>query len=694
MQPVLAFGLTDESAQLLRWVLAALIIVGGLLVLGIKDLLRFSATRVWAISSVCFTEAMRKRIYLVVPLAIVAVIAVSQLTRPTDEQDAIRQTTKFCLFAAGLVVTVICIILACTNLPKEIENRVIFTVVTKPTTRLEIVLGKIVGFARVSGLILLVLGIFTYGYLKIRASLLQRDIVARLHSGLVEDLARPTLEHYASVGLLNSKGLQDPSDVQFYARNPKREDRLRWFSGSGEQDVLFAFDINEAELLAAGTDIKSTGMLIGAKIALHQFRPSSPEWQEMVPVPASQPASLQSGPSTAPSALPQMALRPLPQPMVTFNIMGRDRFLAVDGSKINGNLNLPLPLTPSPDTSIIQGFVSPEDVVDKILPQGRIYVQVTSPSQGTEWGIEPDSVKLYVPGPEGKPLTEIRPAGPPTFRGRSGTYGLQLRGASNAETAPVSIVHFRDANFAEVDGNVPFELRFGIERSGADATDSDIATNVSITVKNSDGKLSEPIPVKPENNRTSFVNIPAAYLAGGSFDLIIRCLTTDHWLGITSQSVSVVSQSQPFAFNLFKSLFILWLLSILVIIIAVFCSTFLSWPIAVVLSLVILLGHWGVMQLGDATAPGIGNQVVTDMKLTNAASSKAVSSSVEALAKSLNFFATILPDINQYSATEDIERGMIVSADRLKSASAVTLGFGIPMAVLAYVLLKRKEVAP
>ena len=38
--------------------------------------------------------------------------------------------------------------------------------------------------------------------------------------------------------------------------------------------------------------------------------------------------------------------------------------------------------------------------------------------------------------------------------------------------------------------------------------------------------------------------------------------------------------------------------------VAIFASTFLSWPIAVVLTLVILLGHWGVAQLGDATAPG------------------------------------------------------------------------------------------
>ena len=87
----------------------------------------------------------------------VGAVIVTQLQKPIDAQDAVRQTVKFCLFATGLVVTVTAIILASTNLPKEIENRVIYTIVTKPTTRLEIVVGKVLGFARVSAAILLII---------------------------------------------------------------------------------------------------------------------------------------------------------------------------------------------------------------------------------------------------------------------------------------------------------------------------------------------------------------------------------------------------------------------------------------------------------------------------------------------------------------------------------------------------------
>jgi hypothetical protein len=108
----------------------------------------------------------------------------------------------------------------------------------------------------------------------------------------------------------------------------------------------------------------------------------------------------------------------------------------------------------------------------------------------------------------------------------------------------------------------------------------------------------------------------------------------------------------------------------------------------------ILLGHWGVQQLGDATQPGIGNQIVTDLGLQESAPAKAVSATVEQLSWILNFMSRILPDISKYTAVEDIERGVTVSMQRLQEALMVTLGFGIPLTVLAYVVLKNKEVAP
>ena len=167
-----------------------------------------------------------------------------------------------------------------------------------------------------------------------------------------------------------------------------------------------------------------------------------------------------------------------------------------------------------------------------------------------------------------------------------------------------------------------------------------------------------------------------------------------HWIGLQANSVFVVTGHLPFIVNLSKSLLILWLMTLLVIIIAILCSTFLSWPIAVVLTIVILLGRWGVMQLGDSLGSGIGNQIATDFGFSDPSQAKVVSSGVEALTKALTTVSRVLPDISKFSATEDVERGVVVPTARLTESSAVAFGFGLPMIVLAYIFLKNKEVAP
>jgi ABC-type transport system involved in multi-copper enzyme maturation permease subunit len=188
--------------------------------------------------------------------------------------------------------------------------------------------------------------------------------------------------------------------------------------------------------------------------------------------------------------------------------------------------------------------------------------------------------------------------------------------------------------------------------------------------------------------------VPYESVAGGNFDILARTVTTGHYVNVEPSSLSMVLAVSSFDWNLFKSLLILWMLSILVIIIAIFCSMFLSWPIAVVLTLFILLGHWGVLQLGDALAPGIGNQIATDLGLPTASQNKVVSESVEAMSRLLRTVSQVLPDIEQFSAIEQIERGLTIPPDNLLSPLVVLVLFGLPMLVLSYVILRNKEVAP
>src|SRR5690606_34220462 len=107
--------------------------------------------------------------------------------------------------------------------------------------------------------------------------------------------------------------------------------------------------------------------------------------------------------------------------------------------------------------------------------------------------------------------------------------------------------------------------------------DEDFTRMEMRVVNHETGQVSEPTIVRAESNRNAYFEIPADVMAGGNFDLQIRNTTPGHWVGLLDQSVQMVTNNQPFAWNLFKSLLVLWLMSVLVVTVAIFCSIWLSW---------------------------------------------------------------------------------------------------------------------
>jgi hypothetical protein len=653
---------------------------------------------------VSFTEARRRRVFLITLLAMVGVFVVSQLMKAIDEQDAIRQTIKFCLFATGLIITVTAIILACTNLPKEIENRVVYTVVTKPVTRLEIVLGKILGFARVSAVMLIIMGIFTFAYLHIRAWQFKSAINERLAPGsALDDATRTTLQHYQQAGLLTAKSLRQSSDVQIFSRVPLLNDSRRYMPGNGAGDFIVPFAVNKEDLIPPGAPQPipgQAGLLIALSIGYERdptYVPPKREDTNVIPPTVAAPTSK---PSTA-------ALRP---PEVIAQILDENANTLIASRQINNGQNIPLPDASGQKPVFI---AIPAEACAELLKKDHLefYVHVIGASQGVEYFVDikhdpPPVVVLVPPAAESQQPREIIPmadaAGnpsPPRFRGRSGTSGMQLPGG-NSGVVPVADYRFTNAppDHVPADGKVPFELKTGIERGDVEEEGAvDVLTTVEFTAVNrATGKSSLPTRIAIESNRQAYFTLPAEFVRDGDFDLLVRCISPGHFVGIGGDTVAMVAGTESFNFNLIKSLLIMWLMSILVISVAIFCSTFLSWPIAIVLTLVILLGRWGVEQLGDATQPGIGATVVNDIFGANIDPSKAkvVSTSVEKLAAGLNALAAVLPDISRFAATEDIERGLTVPAARLTESMKVLLTYGLATLTLAYVCLRLKEVAP
>ncbi|CAN5538826.1 hypothetical protein BH09PLA1_BH09PLA1_20190 [soil metagenome] len=671
----------------LPWFIAGFIVVVGLFIYGIKDVARFSLKRVWAISSVNFAESIRRRMLWITPLAILGVIIVSQLQHPVDEQDAIRQTTKFCLFASGLLVTVTAIILACTNLPREIESRVIYTVVTKPTTRLEIVVGKIVGFARVSATILIIMGVFTFGYLKIREHYLRSYINQRLETNAFDQLSRPTLEHYKEAGLLTARIYESPDDLQVYSRPPDPSDDRRFMFGAAEGQFVVPFFVPEAWRTE---DPPALALEIAIGHEQSKFLTQDP--------------NAAAEPTTLPFYVQNPDAKPLKRddtPGVSIELLDGNLNALVGSSFINNGKEIRL--SDAGGRQTVLAPIAPQGIHQLVARGGVFFVQVTGVSMNYEYFAR--ATPIFVVSDRGERLEPLYDRRDPTLTGgrmyalpryqtRTGTYGMQLRGGTGK--VPMAVFKFRDApTKPNASGQVQFELRVGIERDSGEIEDQPTELDVTVLNRTAGATTSVPVKVYPETNRTAYFSMPASTITGKDFDVLISCRSPMQYAGVTPRSLMLITATQPFGFNLLKSLLVLWLMSILVVVVSIFASTFLSWPIAIVLTVLILLGHWGVEQLGDATAPGIGNLVVTDLvKTSDPNIAKTLSTGVEVLTRFLNIVTSVLPDISQFSALEDLESGIAIPKQRLFDALQVLGVFGIPMTVLAYVLLRLKEVAP
>lgn len=684
-----------------QWIIAGAIVVLGLLVYGLRDVLRLSWCRASAISSVCFAESIRRRVLWLIPLAIVGVIVVSQFQRPLDEQDSIRQTTKFCLFASGMLVTITTVILACTSLPKEIDNRVIYTIVTKPTTRLEIILGKIGGFAAVSATILLIMALFSWGYVQYRQWSILTEVRQKLEAGNLPDATAATLRYYADNGLLSARAYQRPADLQMFSRPPEPNSNLRWLYGGGEQSLAVPFQLTEADI-DPNLAPDSPGLVVLTSFADWQQRPLNDDEARAAAnlAATTQPAAI--APGMLGPALPQLtpaAPVVLNPPFFEVSILHADQSQFIAAQQINSGKPTWLP---GRGPKGMAQTVLTQQMALALARAGLFYVVISPVSPGTEFAIDLKPVVLAIPSTQpGQPPRYIQPAKDadgnamrPLVRGRAGGSGQQLRG--EAANSPLALASFRHVRIeADSRGDVTLEFRCVIERSGDTTADMEKPTLVQMTVRNDKTGAQAQRTVSVESRRSVYVPVPVAAVAGGDFDVQVRCVTPSHWISISDSSLLLSSADRGFAQNLAKSYLVLWLFSVLVIVIAVFCSTFVSWPIAVVLTLVILLGHWGVAQLSDVARPGVGRQVANDLfRGATPPVLETVNRSVEALNQFLNTVAKVLPDVSRFSAMAYIDRGVSMPWQELLGPLSVLATFGLPVVTLAYVFLRRKEVAP
>lgn len=121
-------------------------------------------------------ESLRKKmLHILIGLGIL-IMAVLPVIPTTDEPDA---RVKMSLVVFFQVVVLLCIsgviLLSATSLPYEIEDKTIYGILSKPISRLRVIVGKITGFALLSAILLIILSLFNLVSVYYRASNLPEE---------------------------------------------------------------------------------------------------------------------------------------------------------------------------------------------------------------------------------------------------------------------------------------------------------------------------------------------------------------------------------------------------------------------------------------------------------------------------------------------------------------------------------------
>ena len=129
-----------------------------------KEIFAISPKRVLAITRLTLKEAWRRKALLVfVVFAVLLMFAGWFMTNSNDRADLqLNVHITFMLTTISWLLLPVVMFLSCWGIPEDIRIRSLHTVVTKPVRRVEVVLGRMLGFISMSSVILLVMGIAGY----------------------------------------------------------------------------------------------------------------------------------------------------------------------------------------------------------------------------------------------------------------------------------------------------------------------------------------------------------------------------------------------------------------------------------------------------------------------------------------------------------------------------------------------------
>ena len=119
-------------------------------------------SRIAAIALITFREAIRSKAFIIPILFGAVVLASTPFTPAFNAPDRIRVMLSVATGAIALLTAIVAVFVSTSALSKEIADKRLFTVLSRPISRLQFILGKVAGLWLLLAALLLVLGVITW----------------------------------------------------------------------------------------------------------------------------------------------------------------------------------------------------------------------------------------------------------------------------------------------------------------------------------------------------------------------------------------------------------------------------------------------------------------------------------------------------------------------------------------------------
>jgi ABC-type transport system involved in multi-copper enzyme maturation permease subunit len=656
--------------------------------------------RAWSVGRTTMLEAWAGRVWLLPILWLFSSVILIAVVRPFDETERMPLNIRMLLSGQEMLLLVMMWVMACLSLPRERERKIVVTNASKPLSRLEIVLGKMIGFWAVAGVMVLVMGLASWGILNLEDwrvrrqakeayQIQEKDYTGKGASvqagggGAPPSEAAKRLSEEGSLFAYNFVTVRKGNMSVVGDFDPTKSPPVRYLKGGSTEKAVYRFG---PRLMAAGAQVVGP---VGARPwFLLQFpyeilTPDAPR-EIQLRVVATRVGRHQGVP-------------PIPQEkVVTLNPAGFAQWEPDD----------PLELC---------SFVAPDGTLQD---QGEVTVEVSCPTRGVYLqvieGADPDAQGnlppntdfnvLFIPDRQDQRLQP--PAAHPVMRGFERRGLQEISGPRRTDVVlgnkiPLESGIFRfsgaDLRNVPVDDQGRFTLAMILETSKTD--NAELPTQIGLRVQSMDQLGDDPFVQTMEvtEKRRMTVPIPAKFLGDpdptqrGDLLVSITCQTWGHGVAFGEESVRIEKPQTAFVLNLFKSELVILLEAVVLIAICVTCSVRVGWPVAMLLSCVCALFGFFVEFIAGLSEGGGLAALNYRGSGPQSATFQFFDTFTGGIWKILGVISSFVPNFTIYRPQEFITNLQNIPGEVVLSNVVWTVVFVLPVIAIGYLLFRKQE---